>query len=116
MVVRGLVSNEIKRKTIARLLLREIGVGLTIGLVCGVLIAVVASVWQGDWMLGLVIGSTLFMTLIIGTLAGTIIPLLLYYFKVNPAVASGPLITTLNDVFSLTVYFSLASIFISYLL
>jgi len=115
-VVRGLVFNEFKRKIIIRLLLREFGVGLIIGIVCGALIAIVASIWQGDPILGLVVGSTLFMTLVIGTLAGTIIPLLLYYFKVDPAVASGPLITTLNDVFSLTVYFSIASIFISYLL
>jgi len=67
-------------------------------------------------MLGLVVGSSLFATLIIGTLAGTIIPIILYHFKIDPAVASGPLITTLNDIFSLTVYFGLASLFISYLM
>lgn len=115
-VVRGLMSNEISRRSVVRLLLRELGVGVIIGAVCGILITIIAIVWQGDPVLGLVVGSTLLATLIIGTLAGTIIPLLLYLFKVDPAVASGPLITTLNDVFSLTVYFSIASLFISRLL
>ncbi|MBM7855303.1 magnesium transporter [Desulfohalotomaculum tongense] len=115
-VVRGLVSNDIDRHTVTRLILREIGVGAIIGMVCGVLIAVIAYIWRGNPVLGLVVGCSLFMTLIIGTLAGTIIPLLLYRFKIDPAVASGPLITTLNDIFSLTIYFSLASMFISKLM
>lgn len=112
-VIRGLVVNDIDRRTTLRLVLRELGVGCIIGVICGVLISIIAYLWQGDPVLGLVVGSSLFLTLIIGTLAGTVIPLLLYKFDVDPAVASGPLITTLNDVFSLTVYFTLASVFIT---
>ncbi|WP_235613162.1 magnesium transporter [Paenibacillus sp. LC231] len=115
-VVRGMASTGKNLKSAIRLIFRELGVGLIIGIVCGALITIVASIWQADPMLGLVIGSTLFATLVIGTVAGTVIPLLLYYFKVDPAVASGPLITTLNDIFSLTVYFSIASLFISHLM
>jgi magnesium transporter len=115
-VVRGLASQDIDRHEVLRLILRELGVGIIIGLVCGVLIAIIALLWQGNPVLGLVVGSSLFMTLIIGTLAGTIIPLILYRLKIDPAVASGPLITTLNDIFSLTVYFGLASLFISKLM
>ncbi|MDN4073780.1 magnesium transporter [Fictibacillus terranigra] len=114
-VVRGLVSNDIDKKVIWRLIFREFGVGLIIGTTCGILIALVAYFWQGNAILGLVVGSSLFLTLIIGTLAGTLIPLLLYRFNVDPAVASGPLITTLNDIFSLLVYFGTASIFLSHL-
>jgi magnesium transporter len=115
-VVRGLVSNEIDKKTIRNLVLRELNVGFIIGTICGILIALIAFIWKGNLILSIVVGSSLLMTLIIGTLAGTIIPLILYRFKVDPAVASGPLITTLNDIFSLTVYFTLATLFISYLM
>jgi magnesium transporter len=115
-VVRGLVSHDIKKKIVVRLITRELGVGFIIGAVCGLLIAVLGYVWQGDPVLGLVVGSSLFMTLIIGTLAGTVIPLLLYRLRIDPAIASGPLITTLNDIFSLTVYFGIATLFISRLL
>ena len=96
--------------------MREFAVGLIIGLICGVLISIIAYVWQGNAILGLVVGSSLFFTLIIGTLAGTIIPLCLYKMKIDPAIASGPLITTLNDIFSLFIYFGIASAFINYLM
>lgn len=115
-VVRGLISNDINKKVIIRLIIRELGVGFIIGIICGVLISLIAFIWQGNAILGLVVGCSLFLTLIIGTLAGTIIPLILYRFKIDPAVASGPLITTLNDIFSLSTYFGLASMFINHLL
>ncbi|HEY0826481.1 MAG TPA: magnesium transporter [Bacilli bacterium] len=115
-VVRGLAHNDIDFRTILRLVFREFLVGLIIGITCGTLIAILGILWQNNAILGLVVGSSLFVTIIIGTLAGTMIPLLLYRLKIDPAVASGPLITTLNDIFSLTVYFTLATIFISHLL
>lgn len=115
-VVRGLAGTDINRRTVWQLIIRELGVGIIIGLVCGIVIAVLAYLWQANYTLGLVVGCSLFMTLIIGTLAGTIIPLVLYRLRVDPAVASGPLISTLNDIFSLTVYFSLATLFISRLM
>lgn len=115
-VVRGLVSHDLTAKTISKLIGREFGVSLIIGTICGVLIAIVAYVWQGNPILGFVVGGSLFLTLIIGTLAGTIIPIILYKCKVDPAIASGPLITTLNDIFSLIVYFGIATIFLSKLM
>ena len=114
-VVRGLLSNDVNKQVVSRLIFRELGVGLIIGTINGILIALIAYFWQDNAVLGLVVGTSLFLTLIIGTLAGTIIPLILYRLKIDPAIASGPLITTLNDIFSLTVYFGLATIFISYL-
>lgn len=115
-VVRGLITRELDKRTVLRLIVRELGVGILIGLTCGILIAGIAYVWQGNAVLGLVVGCSLLVTLIIGTLAGTAIPLLLYKFKIDPAVASGPLITTINDILSLLIYFGIASTFISYLL
>jgi magnesium transporter len=109
-VVRGLASNDIDRPTVTKLIFREIGVGVMIGFICGILVFLATLIWFQDLDLGLVIGASLFMTLIIGTLVGTIIPLILYRFKIDPAIASGPLITTINDIFSLTVYFGLATL------
>ncbi|WP_100333983.1 magnesium transporter [Bacillus alkalisoli] len=112
-VVRGLITREIDKDIVTRLVLRELGVGLIIGVVCGALISIIAFVWQTDEpMLGVVVGLSLFITLIIGTLAGTIIPLILYKLKIDPAIASGPLITTLNDILSLFIYFGIATVFL----
>ncbi|WP_096155406.1 magnesium transporter [Bacillus sp. FJAT-45066] len=112
-VVRGLITREIDKDIVTRLVLRELGVGLIIGVVCGALISIIAFVWQPhEPMLGVVVGLSLFITLIIGTLAGTIIPLILYKLKIDPAIASGPLITTLNDILSLFIYFGIATVFL----
>ncbi|MER2090259.1 MAG: magnesium transporter [Sporosarcina sp.] len=115
-VVRGLVSEDLDTKKTMKLIFRELLVGLTIGIVCAVVISIIAYIWQGSFVLGLVVGSSLLITLIIGTLAGTIIPLVLHKFKVDPAVASGPLITTINDILSLLIYFGIATMFISKLM
>ncbi|CAM3207450.1 magnesium transporter [Filibacter tadaridae] len=115
-VVRGLISEKLSMKKAFQLLWRELLVGIIIGLTCASLIAVVAYIWRGSLMLGIVVGVSLLATLIIGTIAGTIIPLILYKLKADPAVASGPLITTINDILSLLIYFGIATMFISQLM
>lgn len=115
-VVRGLVTRDVSKSLVWKLIMREFGVGMIIGIICSVLITLIAYVWQDDLILGIVVGSSLFFTLIIGTLAGTIIPLILYKLNVDPAVASGPLITTINDIFSMLTYFGIATVFIHHLM
>ncbi|MGM7636889.1 magnesium transporter [Bacillus sp. Hm123] len=115
-VVRGLASRDIDMKTVLSLVAREFGVGLIIGTICSVLIFFIAFLWQGSAVLGIVVGSSLLLTLIIGTLAGTVIPLILYKLNIDPAVASGPLITTINDILSLIIYFTIASWFLQQLM
>lgn len=115
-VIRGLTKNNVTTKQILKLLLREMWVGIIIGVTCGILIFIIAFIWQGSIMLGLVIGVSLLCTLIIGTLAGTVIPLVLDRLNIDPAVASGPLITTINDILSLLIYFGIATAFLSYLM
>ncbi|MGD6992882.1 magnesium transporter [Sutcliffiella horikoshii] len=114
-IVRGLISRDLDKKLVTKVVLRELGVGITIGITCAILIAIIAYVWRGDLILGMVVGVSLFFTLIIGTLAGTIIPLILYKLNIDPAIASGPLITTVNDILSLLIYFGIATAFLSYL-
>lgn len=115
-VIRGLTTSDINMRQVLKLLLRELWVGVIIGIACGLLIFIIAFIWQGSAILGGVIGFSLLCTLIIGTLAGTIIPLILYRLDVDPAVASGPLITTINDILSLLIYFGIATTFLSYLM
>ncbi|ANY74946.1 magnesium transporter [Paenibacillus ihbetae] len=114
-IIRGLATKELSRPVVVRLLARELKVGMMIGVICGIFIAVIAYIWQGNLYLGLVVGSSLIATLIVGTMAGTVIPLILFKLRVDPAVASGPLITTINDILSLIIYFGIATLFLSYL-
>jgi magnesium transporter len=114
-IIQALARGEIDKEMAFLWIRREAGVGIIIGTICGVLITLLSIVWQGSAILGLVVGVSLFATLIIGTLAGTIVPIVLHFLKVDPLVASGPLITTLNDIFSLLIYFSIANMFLNYL-
>jgi magnesium transporter len=116
LVIRGLSSGQLTRDKYMQILRQEGIVGMIIGTVCSLLIIALVTLWQGNPYLGLVVGGSLWCTLLIGTIAGTLIPLLLHMLKVDPTVASGPLITTLNDVFSLMIYFGFATMFLHYLL
>jgi magnesium transporter len=115
-VVRGIAIGEFTTKDIFWIIRREVGVGVIIGVVIGCLIAVTAWVWQGNPWLGIVVGLSLMVTLVFSTLAGAIVPLLLHKFKIDPAVASGPFITTVNDIIGLTIYFTFANVFMQKLL
>ena len=116
LVIRGLTSGQLTRDKYWQILRQEGLAGIIISTVCSLLIVGMILLWRQDLYLGLVVGSSLWFTLLIGTLAGTIIPILLQLLKIDPAVASVPLITTLNDVFSLLIYFGIATLFLNHLL
>lgn len=92
-----------------RILRRELATGVLVGLASGVtIILLIMAVYQEVW-LAFVVGLSLLITLSISTVIGTILPVIISKLKIDPAVASGPFITTLNDVIGLTIYFSIAT-------
>ncbi|RBN37835.1 magnesium transporter, partial [Priestia megaterium] len=113
--VRGLATGEIEEESKIKLLIREAATGMITGASCGLLVVLIVYIWQGDLILGALVGVSVFSTLIVATLAGAFIPLLMHRFKIDPAVASGPFITTINDLISILIYFGLATTFMSYL-
>ncbi|WDR03258.1 magnesium transporter [Devosia algicola] len=94
---------------------KEVFVGLINGVVLGTLIALVAWVWKGNLMLGVVIGAALALNTIIAVSIGGIVPLLLKRTGQDPAVASGPLLTTITDMAGFFLVLSLASLAMPYL-
>ncbi|WP_041667483.1 magnesium transporter [Acetohalobium arabaticum] len=114
-VVRGLAIGDIKSKEILGYLWNELKVGVLIALSCGLIIGLVAFIWQGNYMLGTVVGLAMIGNIITATVIGTAMPFIINYFGADPAVAAGPFITTLIDVFGYFIYFSLAKLFINYL-
>ncbi len=72
--------------------------------------------WQENFFLGLLVGLSIFLTLVVATLAGSLVPLLMHRLKIDPAVASGPFITTINDLISIMIYFGLATAFMNLLI
>lgn len=95
---------------------KELSVGIINGIILGVLIGIVAWVWKDNVYLGLVIGLALSMNTLIAVSIGGTVPLILKYFSIDPAVASGPLLTTVTDMAGFFLVLSLASLFMPQLL
>jgi magnesium transporter len=76
---------------------KEAVVGLINGIALGLLIAAVAWIWQGNGWLGLVVGAALFVNTLIAVSIGGTVPVILKRLDVDPAVASGPILTTITD-------------------
>ncbi len=113
--VRGLATGEIEPEEVWKYFFREIRVGLAMGVICGLLISSAAFIWQGNPYLGLVVGVSMMVTISVATLIGTLVPLLLNKVNIDPAITAGPFVTTIKDFTGLLIYFTVASLFISYL-
>lgn len=113
--VRGLANGDYGKQGKMKLVLREAGTGLITGTVCGIVITIMIFLWQGQFFLGLLVGLSIMATLIVATLAGSLVPILMDRLNIDPAVASGPFITTINDIISILIYFGMATAFMSFL-
>ena len=113
--VRKLADNDENKKNFGKLIMSEIASGLITGLVTGVTIFLAVGIWQQNFVLGLVIGIAMLVAITIANLAGSFIPILMERLGFDPAVASGPFITTLTDLTSVLIYFNIAALFMNYL-
>lgn len=113
--VRGIATRDIEEESKLKLLLREAGTGLITGLICGVFVIALIFFWKGELVIGMLVGISIFVSIFAATISGSFIPLFMHKMKIDPAVASGPFITTLNDLISILIYLGLATAFISQL-
>jgi len=113
--VRGIATGDIEEQSKMKLILREGGTGLITGVVCGILSIGIVYFTQHDFILGLLVGAAVFGSIFVATISGSFIPLLIHRMNIDPAVASGPFITTLNDIISILIYLGLASMFLAQL-
>ncbi|AYC29028.1 magnesium transporter [Paenisporosarcina cavernae] len=113
--VRGIATGDIEEESKMSLMVREAGTGLITGFVSALFVIGLVYFWQHELLLGLLVGAAIFGSIFIATLAGSFIPLLIHRMNIDPAVASGPFITTLNDIISILIYLGLATLFISQL-
>jgi magnesium transporter len=90
--------------------MRELTLGIINGLALGLLLGLAAWAWKGNPVLGLVVGAALAINTVVAVSIGGTVPLLLKRFKFDPAVASGPLLTTVTDMFGFFLLLSLASL------
>ena len=85
------------------------------GVLFVLLVAAVALLWRGNPVLGLVVGTSMIATIALATIIGTLVPLFFHKLKIDPAITSGPLVTTIKDITGLLIYFGMATLFLDYL-
>jgi len=107
--VRAIATRELTARNAIRVSRREIAVGAINGLGFGLLMALVAGFWFGIPMLAAVIAVAMLLTLIAAALGGIVIPIVLDKLNIDPALASGPFVTTVTDVIGFFAFLGLAS-------
>lgn len=107
--VRGLALGTVAEGSFFKMIRREFRTGLMIGVICMALISVIIPIFYGTWVIGAVVGISILCTLSVSSVVGAVVPLIIHKLKIDPAVASGPFITTINDIIGLLIYFSIAT-------
>ena len=108
-IVQGLANNSLLGDNISKKLVKELGVGLLNGLICSILIWAYAYLIE-EWKLALTVSASLLTVIMCASFLGTFVPLTLNRFKINPALATGPFVTTLNDIIGISIYFLMGRI------
>ncbi|HDM09746.1 MAG TPA: magnesium transporter, partial [Desulfobacteraceae bacterium] len=103
-VVRGLATGDISLIKTGKRLFTELKVALGNGIICGVLLGLIVGTWLGNYELGAVVGLALLTVMLNAGLIGSAIPLFFKKIGVDPALATGPFVSTFNDIFGLLIY------------
>lgn len=106
-IVQGLANNDL-RGSIGNRLFKEMLLAMLNGLILAVLLLLFTWFWKGDFDTALAISVALVAVIIVAGVIGTFIPLFLNKRGIDPAIATGPFITTSNDIFGILIYFWIA--------
>ena len=109
-IVRGMATGRIELGNELKILLKELKIGLILGILYGFLLGLFANFkfMETDPMIGLVVGLSICSSMLLATGVGTFSPLLLRKLDIDPAVATGPFVTTSIDILGVLLYFIIA--------
>ncbi len=109
-VIRALATGKLAKRNSRSLLIKETTVGLLNGLIWAVLTAIGVQLWFQDWALSAIFATAMMINLFAAAFAGAMIPLLLQRMKIDPALASGLMLTTVTDSLGFFVFLGLATV------
>ncbi len=110
-IVRGIATGRVNLDESAKVVFKEMRVGILLGLLYGVFLGIIAILGiREPALLGLVVGLSIFFCMVMSATLGTIIPLILKRFDVDAAIATGPFVTTSIDILGVLMYFSVAKL------
>jgi len=112
-IVQGLANDNLKG-SIGKRLMKEISLAMLNGLILAIILFSMTWFWQNDFTTAIAISTSLFFVIIMAGLIGTFVPLFLNKQGIDPAIATGPFITTCNDIFGILIYFWIAKMMLGF--
>ncbi|MEO5777934.1 MAG: magnesium transporter [Flavobacterium sp.] len=112
-VVQGLANGSLKEFS-KNYLTREITVAMISGTIISAFLFLYHSLMYQQYLVGLAISISIIVVILFAALLGTLVPLFLHKNKIDPAIATGPFITTTNDVFGIMIYFGIARLILGF--
>lgn len=112
-IVQGL-ANKIIKGSMWQRLLKEVGLSLFNGFVLSILVVIFSHQFGLGWSFSMTVGFSLIVVIIMAALVGTFVPIILDKKGIDPALATGPFITTSNDIFGIFIFFYLAKVLLGF--
>jgi magnesium transporter len=114
-IVRAMALGDLTLANTRKVLLREALIGLANGVGAGMVAGLIAYLWKGDPLLGLILGAAMITNMLVAALAGTLVPVALKLLRVDPAVATGVVVTTFTDCSGFLSFLGLATLLLRFL-
>lgn len=114
-MIRGFATGRVDLNNLRRLVLKEMKIGLIMGIACGLVAGCAAVLWHKDPLLGPIVALAMVIAITTAASMGTLIPAFFKKIKIDPAIASGPFVTTANDIIGIIIYLGIATFFLKYL-
>ncbi|MGB2305344.1 MAG: magnesium transporter [Flavobacteriaceae bacterium] len=112
-IVQGIANDIVKGSLISRLI-KEVGLSLINGFFLAVVLIIFGWIIDQDFLLSLTVAGSMMGVIIVAALIGTFVPIILNKQGIDPAIATGPFITTSNDIFGIYLFFFIAQIFLGF--
>jgi magnesium transporter len=113
-IVQGLANDTLSGSVWQRLF-KEVRLSLLNGLILSIILLVGSHFLLGfEYIIGFTVSISLLSVIIIASLIGTFVPITLNKYGIDPALATGPFITTSNDIFGILIYFSIAKVILGF--
>ena len=116
-IVRGIATGHVNLEEVSKVILKEIRVGMLLGIIYGLLLGLLVGFQFIDFhspvKLSLIVGLSIFSSMSVACLVASVLPIFLEKFNIDPAIATGPFVTTAIDIIGVTLYFFIAGSFLT---
>jgi len=109
-VVRGIAMGRMDLSKLGDEIWRQFKIAVSLGIACGTVLTFLAGTWKNNASIGIITGLSLFLVVVWSNFVGVIVPLMFKKIRIDPAIAAGPLITTLNDIVGVFIYLGVATL------